>query len=104
MNFVHEDLEFGDLLQIASEERKFSRGIIEKDYWVAHALWSLNVAGFEVWFKGGTVDEHGGHQPALHFVQWTWPHLPQFLCKWRFQNCPVAKVRVPVAIKDASQA
>ncbi|MEO6096472.1 MAG: nucleotidyl transferase AbiEii/AbiGii toxin family protein [Fibrobacteria bacterium] len=54
MNFVHEDPEFSDLLQIVSEERKFSRGVIEKDYWVTHSLWSLNEAGFEVWFKGGT--------------------------------------------------
>ena len=54
MNFVHEDPEFDDLLQIVSEKRKFSRGIIEKDYWVTHALWSLHMAGFEVWFKGGT--------------------------------------------------
>lgn len=54
MNFVHEDPEFDDLLQIVSEERKFSRGLVEKDYWVTHTLWSLHKAGFEVWFKGGT--------------------------------------------------
>ena len=54
MNFVHEDPEFEDLLRIVSEKRKFSRGIIEKDYWVTHALWSLHQAGFDVWFKGGT--------------------------------------------------
>ncbi len=54
MNFVHEDPEFDELLQIVSEERKFSRGLVEKDYWVTHTLWSLHRAGFEVWFKGGT--------------------------------------------------
>jgi hypothetical protein len=52
--FVHEDPEFGDLLQIVSKDRKISRGIIEKDYWVTHALWILHAAGFDVWFKGGT--------------------------------------------------
>jgi len=54
MKFVHEDPEFNDLLQIVSEDRKISRGIIEKDYWVTHALWILHAAGFDVWFKGGT--------------------------------------------------
>ncbi|MBI3923942.1 MAG: nucleotidyl transferase AbiEii/AbiGii toxin family protein [Armatimonadetes bacterium] len=28
--------------------------LVEKDYWVTHALWSLEKAGFRVWFKGGT--------------------------------------------------
>lgn len=54
MIFAHEDPEFGDLLEIVSDDRKISRGIIEKDYWVTHALWSLHKSGFEVWFKGGT--------------------------------------------------
>lgn len=54
MNLVHEDPEFDDLLQIVAGERGFSRGIIEKDYWVIHSLWHLQTAGFEVWFKGGT--------------------------------------------------
>jgi hypothetical protein len=54
MNFIHDDPEFDDLLRIVAGERGFSRGIIEKDYWVIHTLWHLHVTGFEVWFKGGT--------------------------------------------------
>lgn len=54
MNFIHEDPEFDDLLQIVAEARKLSKGLIEKDYWVTHTLWALHAAGFEVWFKGGT--------------------------------------------------
>ena len=54
MIFVHEDPELSDLNQIVSKDRKISRGIIEKDYWVTHALWILHAAGFDVWFKGGT--------------------------------------------------
>jgi hypothetical protein len=54
MSFVHEDPEFSDLLQIVADDRKLSRGLIEKDYWVTHALWALQTAGFKVWFKGGT--------------------------------------------------
>ena len=29
-------------------------GLVEKDYWVTHVLWSLHDLGLEVWFKGGT--------------------------------------------------
>lgn len=54
MSFVHDDAEFDDLLQIVADERKLSRGLVEKDYWVTHTLWALHAAGFEVWFKGGT--------------------------------------------------
>ena len=54
MSFVHEDQDFEDLLRIVAGDRKLSRGLIEKDYWVTHALWALHAAGFEVWFKGGT--------------------------------------------------
>jgi hypothetical protein len=54
MSFVHEDPDFDDLLQIVAEDHKLSRGLVEKDYWVTHALWALHAAGFEVWFKGGT--------------------------------------------------
>lgn len=59
MIFVHEDPEFGNLLQIVSEDRKISRGIIEKDYWVTHSLWSLHNIGFEVWFKVGPGESDG---------------------------------------------
>jgi hypothetical protein len=52
--FVHEDKEFDDLLRIVAGERRLSLGLVEKDYWVTHTLWALHVAGFDVWFKGGT--------------------------------------------------
>lgn len=54
MSFVHEDPAFDDLLQIVATERRLSRGLVEKDYWVTHVLWALHDAGFDVWFKGGT--------------------------------------------------
>lgn len=55
MSFVHESgQEFADLLEIVAAERGLRRSIVEKDYWVTHALWALSVGGFEVWFKGGT--------------------------------------------------
>jgi len=54
VTFIHNDKEFDDLLQIVAGERGLARGLVEKDYWVTHALWALHTAGFEVWFKGGT--------------------------------------------------
>jgi hypothetical protein len=54
VSFVHDDLEFGDLLRIVAGETRISPGLIEKDYWVTHTLWALHDKGFDVWFKGGT--------------------------------------------------
>jgi hypothetical protein len=54
VSFVHEDAEFDDLLQIVADDRKLSRGLVEKDYWVTHTLWALHDTGFDVWFNGGT--------------------------------------------------
>lgn len=54
MNFVHAEGDFSDLLGQIASVRGLSPGLVEKDYWVAHALWGLHEQGFEVWFKGGT--------------------------------------------------
>jgi hypothetical protein len=54
VTFIHEDSEFEDLLRIVAERRGLSLGLVEKDYWVTHALWALHAQGLDVWFKGGT--------------------------------------------------
>jgi hypothetical protein len=55
VSFVHESAqEFADLVEIVAAERGLRRSIVEKDYWVTHALWALSVGRFEVWLKGGT--------------------------------------------------
>lgn len=54
MRFVHDDPEFPDLLPIVAKERNLAPGLVEKDYWVTHALWALQAGGLEIWFKGGT--------------------------------------------------
>lgn len=54
MKFVHDDAEFDGLIQIVARARRIAPGLVEKDYWVTHSLWSLHQAGFDVWFKGGT--------------------------------------------------
>jgi uncharacterized membrane protein YwzB len=54
MNFVHDDSGFEDLLDIVADQRAVAAALVEKDYWVAHTLWSLQQLGLEMWFKGGT--------------------------------------------------
>lgn len=55
MIFPHEDKEFSRLLRIVADHRKLAIGLVEKDYWVTHALWALHQSDdLKVWFKGGT--------------------------------------------------
>jgi hypothetical protein len=54
LTYPHEHDEFADLLRIVSGERGVSEALIEKDYWVTHALWALSRTRLGVWFKGGT--------------------------------------------------
>ena len=54
MSFVHEDGEFGQLLEIVARETGIAAALIEKDYWVTHTLWALHLGGLDIWFKGGT--------------------------------------------------
>lgn len=54
MSFIHDDKDFDALLRIVADKRKISVGLVEKDYWVTHALWALQHGGFDMWFKGGT--------------------------------------------------
>jgi hypothetical protein len=54
VRFVHNDSQFDDLLRVVADARGLALALVEKDYWVTHALWALHEQGFEVWFKGGT--------------------------------------------------
>jgi hypothetical protein len=52
--FLHEHPKFKDLVETLAFERKIPLAIVEKDYWVMHALWGLRENGFTYYFKGGT--------------------------------------------------
>ena len=54
MSFIHDDPEFDGLVRIVAGKRGLSLALVEKDYWVTHALWAIHEQGFDVWFKGGT--------------------------------------------------
>jgi len=54
MRFVHEDAEFGQLVQIVARATGIAAALIEKEYWVTHTLWALHQTGLDIWLKGGT--------------------------------------------------
>jgi predicted nucleotidyltransferase component of viral defense system len=53
-DFVHNDPEFRDLLNIVSSHKEIDITLVEKDYWIMHALYSLHLQGIEFELKGGT--------------------------------------------------
>lgn len=54
MGFIHERADFKDLISVVSNELKIDPQLIEKDYWIMHALWGLQNLGFDFELKGGT--------------------------------------------------
>jgi hypothetical protein len=54
LNYIHNDLEFKELLSIVSAQKGINITLIEKDYWIMHALYSLQQQGIEFELKGGT--------------------------------------------------
>ena len=52
--FLHEIPDVKDLFLVVSEEKAINPSIVEKDYWVMHALWGLQQQGFDFELKGGT--------------------------------------------------
>ena len=52
--YLHELKEFPDLLRLLEKELKIQAQLIEKDYWIMHALFGLKSQKFEFELKGGT--------------------------------------------------
>jgi len=42
LNYIHNDPEFKELLLIVSTNKGIDITLVEKDYWIMHALYSLN--------------------------------------------------------------
>jgi hypothetical protein len=53
-DFLHNDPEFKELLSIVSFEKGIDISLVEKDYWIMHALYGLNKQGIEFELKGGS--------------------------------------------------
>ena len=54
LDFIHNDPEFKELLSIVSSLKGIDITLVEKDYWIMHALYSLQQQGIEFELKGGT--------------------------------------------------
>jgi hypothetical protein len=52
--YIHNDPEFEELILIVADKLKIDPYLIEKDYWIMHTLYGLNVQGIEFELKGGT--------------------------------------------------
>lgn len=52
--YLHNHPEFGSLLNIIGSETGILPGLIEKDYWIMHVLYSIKKQGFQFELKGGT--------------------------------------------------
>lgn len=50
---LHDHQDFDDLLAVVSREQAIDPGLVEKDYWIMHALWGLQQLGFRFELKGG---------------------------------------------------
>jgi len=53
-DFIHNDPEFKELLEIVSENEHIDPALVEKDYWIMHTLYGLKQQGIEFELKGGT--------------------------------------------------
>ena len=54
-DFLHENPNFKDLIELtAANEDIKDPGLVEKDYWLMHALWGLQKLNFIFHLKGGT--------------------------------------------------
>lgn len=52
--FLHNHKEFASLINIIANEKNIEPGLIEKDYWIMHALYGIKKQGFQFELKGGT--------------------------------------------------
>ncbi|MFN7454149.1 MAG: nucleotidyl transferase AbiEii/AbiGii toxin family protein [Pseudobdellovibrionaceae bacterium] len=52
--FLHEREDFEDLIGALSVDLKIDSQLVEKDYWIMHALWGLQQLGLNFELKGGT--------------------------------------------------
>ena len=49
MSFVHDKPDFSMLIMAVERETRIDAALVEKDYWITHALWALHETGLDVW-------------------------------------------------------
>ncbi len=53
-DFLHNHKEFPELIRIVAEKMGIAPVLVEKDYWIMHALYGLKSQGYDFQLKGGT--------------------------------------------------
>jgi predicted nucleotidyltransferase component of viral defense system len=53
-DYLHNHPEFADLIRIVAEDKSISPALVEKDYWIMHCLYGLQLLGLTFQLKGGT--------------------------------------------------
>jgi len=51
---LHHLEDFSELIEVTAGNLKIDPGLVEKDYWIMHALWGLQQLGLRFELKGGT--------------------------------------------------
>ena len=53
-DYLHNHKDFAALIRIVAAEKKIDPALVEKDYWIMHALYGLQQLGLKFELKGGT--------------------------------------------------
>ena len=53
LEFLHRRSDFANLIRIVAEEREIVPALVEKDYWIMHGLFGLQLLGLSLPLKGG---------------------------------------------------
>ena len=66
-DYLHKHPQFADLIRIVAQDKGIDPALVEKDYWIMHALYGLQKLGLKFELKGGTSlsKGHQDHQPLL---------------------------------------
>lgn len=60
MSLLHDRTDFRDLIAATSRAESIDPGLVEKDYWVMHALWGPQQQGFVFQLKGEPHSRRAG--------------------------------------------
>jgi hypothetical protein len=59
VDYLHNHPQFADLIRIVAAEKSIDSALVEKDYWIVHALYGLQQLGLKFELKGGTSLSNG---------------------------------------------
>lgn len=66
--YLHDHESFPELLRIIEEEKDIQLGLVEKDYWIMHALYGLKKLGYTFQLKGRNLCPLKKEEFKLNFI------------------------------------